>query len=103
MRMFIRTLGILSIFWGVFQWWWNRWAFGASWHLGSPIRRQLPPTVDASLESKICSEIYETGMHLVQALDRTLDVMVINGCLFVALGIALLCSSRKPISDSCEP
>jgi hypothetical protein len=91
----IRALGVLSILWGLLQWGWNGWAFDASWHLGSPIRRQSPPVVDAGLQSKICSEIYDTGMHLIQVLDRTLDLTLINGVVFVLLGLALLWSLRR--------
>jgi hypothetical protein len=93
MRNIVRALGILSILWGCFQWQWKGWAFGASWHLGSPIRRQLRPTVDESIQSKICSEIYDTGVNVIHVLDRTLDLTTINAVIFIVLGVAFLFAS----------
>jgi len=99
MRTLNRALGILSILWGIAQWKWNSWAFGASWHLGSPIRRaRLPPVVADNVQDKICAEIHETGMQVIHVLDWTLDLVLVNAVIFTLLGVALLWSSSRQVN-----
>jgi hypothetical protein len=96
MRTFNRALGIVSILWGIVQWRWNVWAFSASWHLGSPLRRaDLPLVTDDSVQPKIFAEVIQTGMQVIHVLDRTLDLLVVNALVFIGLGIFLLWSSNK--------
>jgi hypothetical protein len=90
------SLGIVAVLTGLAQWFWVLWAFGASWHLGSPIRQHRIPTnaLGQPLQS-VVDEVYSTGFRVIGVLEDTLGLLVVNGLLFLATGIVLVIVSQK--------
>ena len=96
MRLLSLSFGVLAILSGLVQWFWVSWAFGASWHLGSPIRQHRigNNATEGTLHSLV-EEVYSTGLRVIGVLEDTLNLVAINGLLFVAIGIVLIVVSNK--------
>ena len=97
MKLVGKVVGWASILLGLAQWSWVSWAYGASQHLGSPIRVYgdlANALFEGNQHKSIIDVLQKVGLLVSHVLSYALLLLLLNGFLLVVMGTVLL-SSKK--------
>lgn len=93
MRITILCIGIAQFAAGILQLWFAVWAGESSLHLGSPIRNRgdISHWISDQSQQSTASYLHQAALQVIDTLRLSLDVHLLFGALFIALGCATLC------------